>query len=34
MAKNDEEIKALEEEIDEQKSFFEETTRQLTMEKE
>jgi hypothetical protein len=34
MAKNDEEIRALEEEIDEQKAFFEDTTRKLTMEKE
>ena len=34
MAKNDEEIETLEEEIEEQKSFFEDTTRQLTMEKE
>ncbi len=34
MEKNDEEIKRLEDEIDEQKEFFEETTRKLTMEKE
>ena len=34
MAKNDEEIQTLEEEIEEQKAYFEETTRRLTMEKE
>ena len=34
MAKNDETIKSLEEEIEEQKAFFEDTTRRLTMEKE
>ncbi len=34
MEKNDEEIKRHEDEIDEQKEFFEETTRKLTMEKE
>lgn len=34
MAKNDEEIRQLEDEIEEQKAYFEETTRRLTMEKE
>jgi len=33
MAKNDDEIYQLEEEIEEQKAHFEDTTRQLTMEK-
>ena len=34
MAKNDEEIETLEDEIEQQKSFFEDTTRELTQEKE